>query len=74
MRIQTLDPAGPAAQAGLERGDLIVRYDGELIRSVDELLRVLDLRRIEKLAEVEVLRFTRKLAFQVRARERPAMT
>jgi S1-C subfamily serine protease len=74
VRIQTLDPAGPAAQAGLERGDLIVRYDGEVVRSVDELLRVLDLRRIEKLAEVEVLRFTRKLAFQVRARERPAIT
>jgi len=74
VRIQTLDPAGPAAQAGLERGDLIVRYDGEIIRSVDELLRVLDLRRIDKLAEVELLRFTRKLRYSVRARERPAIT
>ncbi|HEX9138209.1 MAG TPA: trypsin-like peptidase domain-containing protein [Steroidobacteraceae bacterium] len=73
VRIQTLDPSGPAAQAGLERGDLIVRYDGEAIRSVDELLRVLDLRRIEKLTEVEVLRFTRKLTYRVRARERPAV-
>jgi len=74
VRIQTLDPAGPAAQAGLERGDLIVRYDGEVVRSVDELLRLLDQRRIDRLADVEVLRFTRKLAFQVRARERPAIT
>jgi S1-C subfamily serine protease len=74
VRIQTLDPAGPAAEAGLERSDLIVRYDGEVIRSVDELLRVLDLRRIDKLAEVEVLRFTRKLVYSVRARERPAIT
>lgn len=70
VRVESVEPGAPAALAGLEKGDLIVGYDGEPVSSIDELQRVLDYRRIDREAGVVVLRGARKLTLPIRARER----
>ena len=41
VEIVALDPGGPSARAGLERGDLIVAIQGRVVASVDDLHRFL---------------------------------
>lgn len=41
VEVLTLDPAGPAARAGLRPGDLIVAVNGRVVTSVDDLHRLL---------------------------------
>ena len=41
-----IEPDGPAAQAGLLPGDVVIRLDGVEINGVDDLIRVLDRDRI----------------------------
>jgi S1-C subfamily serine protease len=41
VEVTSLDPAGPAARAGLQRGDLIVSINGQPVRNVDDLYRFL---------------------------------
>jgi putative serine protease PepD len=38
LRVVAVDPAGPAAQAGIEAGDLITEVDGEPVTGSDQLL------------------------------------
>lgn len=40
--VMTVDTDGPAAAAGVLQGDIILRWDGEAIRSVNRLVRTLD--------------------------------
>jgi len=49
-------PKSPAIQAGLREGDVIVRFDGKPIASVDDLHRVLTEERIVKKVELAFLR------------------
>ena len=46
--LMQIEPDGPAAQAGLLPGDVVVRLDGVDINGVDDLIRVLDRDRIER--------------------------
>jgi len=71
VRVRSVEQNSPAAAAGIESGDLIVRYDGETISGIDRLQQALDLSRIGKTCEILVLRHTRKLALQIAAMERP---
>jgi S1-C subfamily serine protease len=41
VEVVAADPDGPAARAGLDRGDLIVAIQGRLVASVDDLHRLL---------------------------------
>ncbi len=70
VRIQTIEPGGPAAAAGMESGDLIVQYDGETVESIDQLQRLLDERRIDVSASAVLIRRAQELEVTVTARER----
>jgi len=42
LAIQDLDPSGPAAQAGLQAGDVIEQVNRQSVRSVDDMRRALE--------------------------------
>jgi S1-C subfamily serine protease len=46
IRVRAIEPASPAAAAGVEEGDLIVSFAGIAVAGVDELHRLLDEERI----------------------------
>ncbi len=65
-----IEPEGPAAQAGLLPGDVVISLDGTDVMGVDDLIRVLDRDRIGRSVPVEVLRTGRLRAFEIRPGER----
>jgi S1-C subfamily serine protease len=49
-------PGGPAARAGIDRGDLLLALGGETVQGVDDLLRWLSAERVGEAAEALLLR------------------
>jgi len=72
VRVESLEPAGEATRAGVEPGDVIVRYDGESVAGIDDLQRLLTADRIGKRTAVTVLRRAQKLELPIQAAETPA--
>ena len=70
VRVDSLERGAPAAQAGIERGDLIVAIDGAPIASVDDLQRALDADAIGRTLAVDVLRRGRRDTLAVAPIER----
>ena len=50
LRVRRLESGGPAAQAGILVGDLILAVDGHPVTGVDDLIRLLDGERIGRLS------------------------
>ncbi len=65
-----IEPDGPAAQAGLLRGDVVIRLDGVAINGVDDLIRVLDRDRIGRTLKMDVLRLGRLRELEIHPVER----
>src|SRR4029078_10995080 len=65
-----IEPDGPAAQAGLLPGDVVIRLDGVEINGVDDLIRALDRDRIDRRLEMDVLRMGRLRAVEIHPVER----
>jgi S1-C subfamily serine protease len=65
-----LEPDGPAAQAGLLPGDVVIKLDGVGVNGVDDLIRTLDRDRIDRKIEMEVLRLGRLRAADIHPIER----
>ncbi|MBV9981972.1 trypsin-like peptidase domain-containing protein, partial [Bradyrhizobium sp.] len=65
-----IEPDGPAAQAGLLPGDVVIRLDGVEINGVDDLIRVLDRDRIGRTLSMDVLRLGRLRAIDIHPVER----
>ena len=65
-----IEQDGPAAQAGLLSGDVVIRLDGVDINGVDDLIRVLDRDRIGRTLAMDVLRLGRLRAFDIHPVER----
>jgi serine protease Do len=59
-------PKGPADKAGIQRGDVIVGYDGKPIRTMRELPMAVASSLVGKRVEVEVFRDGRTQTFEVR--------
>jgi S1-C subfamily serine protease len=55
-RLIAIDQSGPAAQAGLLSGDIVIALDGRRVTSIGELLRALDADKIDRTVSVDVLR------------------
>jgi S1-C subfamily serine protease len=65
-----IEPEGPAAQADLLPGDVVIRLDGVEIDGVDDLIRILDRDRIDRTLEMDVLRLGRLRAIEIHPIER----
>jgi S1-C subfamily serine protease len=63
--IVSVEPDSPAARAGLRDGDLIVGFDGVPVRGIDDLHRLLTEDKVGILTELDVIRDSRKMAFEV---------
>jgi C-terminal processing protease CtpA/Prc len=48
MLIQHLDPAGPAAKAGLRQRDIVTHVDGKVPNAPDQLAMIQELRRVKR--------------------------
>jgi S1-C subfamily serine protease len=55
-RLLSVEQAGPAAQAGLLSGDLVIALDGKVVTSVGDLLKALDPEKIDRTVSVDFLR------------------
>ena len=60
----------PAAQAGVEEGDLIISIDGRPATGLDDLLRALDHDSIGRPLELGIIRAGRRITINVTPRER----
>jgi S1-C subfamily serine protease len=69
--VAKVEAGGPASQAGLLSGDLVVRLDGAPIGGADDLIRSLTAERIGRPVPVEVLRLGRLREFTMVPAERP---
>jgi S1-C subfamily serine protease len=54
--VSMTEAKGPAAQAGLREGDVIVTFAGQAIGSIDDLHRMLSASRIQQSLPIEVIR------------------
>jgi serine protease Do len=60
---------GPADKAGIQRGDVILRFDGKPIRSTQNLPFVVASAPIGKTVEMEIMRGNQRLNLQVKTEE-----
>jgi S1-C subfamily serine protease len=71
VRVLDVQADSPARVAGLENGDLIVGFDGQIVTGIDVLQRSLDATKIGKLSVLRVARGSRLLHLTVTPREQP---
>jgi S1-C subfamily serine protease len=67
-----IDQSGPAAQAGLLTGDLVVALDGKPVRGVADLVRALDAEMINRAVSIDFLRRSQRLRLWIGPTERRA--
>jgi S1-C subfamily serine protease len=70
VSFETNGEASAAREAGLLAGDLVVEFDGQPIRGIDDLHRLLTDERIGKRVSVTVIRGVQKLTIEVVPREK----
>jgi S1-C subfamily serine protease len=70
IRVSEVQSDSPAHVAGLEEGDFIVGLDGKPVAGIDELLRLLNATRIDRLCVLRIVRGARFLHLTLTPRER----
>jgi S1-C subfamily serine protease len=68
-RVETVEPASPAAAAGLQTGDIIIGFDDAAVTGVDDLQRMLTGGRIGDGIALNILRRVQRLTLKVTPRE-----
>lgn len=71
VEVMSVDPAGPAAKAGLRERDILVRFDGRRIESIDDLHRFLTDHRLGEPATITVVRSKEKIDIEIVPVEAP---
>jgi S1-C subfamily serine protease len=69
--VLSIEPASPAAEAGVRERDIIVSFDGQRVSGIDDLQRLLTDVRIGALTRLVALRGAEKLEIAVTPRETP---
>jgi serine protease Do len=67
--VAQVTPGGPAEEAGIRRGDVIVGYRGEAIQKLLDLLRAVSRTPVGERVDVEVIRDRRRQSFEARIAE-----
>ena len=70
IRVSEVQKESPAHIAGLQDGDFIIGIDGKPLSGIDELLRLLDASRIDKLSVLRVVRGVKILHLTLTPQER----
>jgi S1-C subfamily serine protease len=68
--VTSIESDGPASQAGLLTGDVILDFDGQPVSGADDLIRLLDGDRIGRAVPVDILRRSERRRFWVGPVER----
>ncbi|MDO8430896.1 MAG: DegQ family serine endoprotease [Candidatus Binatus sp.] len=68
--VASTDKDGPAAKAGLERGDIVISFDGKAVHDEHELPALVATTPINKKVQVEVVRNGKHMTFDVTIGER----
>jgi serine protease Do len=63
--VSDVDPQGPAAKAGIQRGDVILSFDGKPIKNSRTLPLIVAFTEIGKKAEVQVMRRNKTIRLQI---------
>ncbi|MFL6575200.1 MAG: S1C family serine protease [Povalibacter sp.] len=66
VMLSEVESAGPGSRAGLQRGDLLLDFDGESIASLDQLHRLLTADRAQRDIPIRVLRRGKILEMTIR--------
>jgi serine protease Do len=66
LRLTDVPADEPAGRAGIRVGDILLAYQGESIRSIEQLIELVGLERPETVVRLTVLRGTETLQFSVR--------
>ena len=64
--VADVSSGGPAYKAGIERGDVIISFDGQKIREMKELPYVVASTPVGKVVKVEVMRRGKRKSFEVK--------
>jgi len=72
LRVDSVEPQGPAHLAGIESGDVILGIGEQAVAGIDDLQKLLDETRIGKRTAVTLIRRTRKIELAVTPLEMPA--
>ena len=67
--VASIEERGAAAAAGFREGDVVIRFDGQLIAGIDDLHRLLTEERIDQEVDVAVLRNGQVVELTVTPRE-----
>jgi putative serine protease PepD len=70
--IQEVLPGSPAAAAGLQSNDIVIRFAGEVIETMDDLVIAIRSRNVGELVGLEVVRNGERLSLRVTLGDKPA--
>jgi len=67
--VSKVDPSGPAAKAGVQRGDVIVEFNGEPVDEMDTLPKLVAAAPVGSKAQIKVLRKGKEKTFAIQLGE-----
>ncbi len=71
VKLSGVMSGSPADESGLTRGDILIKFDGEVIANLKDLTRVLQQHSEGEMIEVVVIRDEKEKSFNITLRKRP---